>query len=220
MDSDTPTGFSGGHVDTFLKKIAADRDRELLAIAMELKQDLSLIRREAYAKSRHFFRQQASQAREQKQYSYQRSLSRARTAVRRKRWQLLLQLQAQVMAGVQKHLEQAWQDPQAQSAWCKYWLQAAIDHAKGAPLSITLGAGSLAATQTLIKTLTAKHPAPSIVSRSEGQTPGIIIEWNGTLLDGSLTRQLVQIEDFVFAELNTWLHRDQLNHDEEHHVHG
>lgn len=219
MDSDTPTGFSGGHVDTFLKKIATDRDRELQAIAIELKRDLSHIRREAYAESRHFFRQQASQAREQKQYSYQRSLSRARTAVRRRRWQLLSQLQEQVMAGVQKHLEQAWQDPQAQSAWCKYWLQAAIDHAKGAPLTITLGAGSLAATQTLVVMLATKDPTPSTVRRSEDQAPGIIIEWNGTLLDGSLAIQLVQIEDFVFAELNTWLHHDQVDH-EKHHGHG
>ncbi len=209
MENTAPKSLNGGHVDSFLEKIAADRDRELQAIVNQLKQELAHIRREAYAESRRFFRQQAGGAREQKQYGYQRRLSRARTAVRRKRWQLLGQLQVRVMAGVQERLEKAWQDPEAQRTWCEHWLRAAIGHAEGAPLSITLGASSLTATQTLIERLVAKHPAASTVTRTEGQAPGIIIEWDGTLLDGSLACQLAQAEDTVFTALNILLHSDQ-----------
>lgn len=209
MEDATSKGFSGGHVDTFLEKIATDRDRELQAIAGELQREIVHLRRAAYQESRRFFRQQAGQAREQQQYSYERRLSRARTVVRRQRWQLLLQLQARVMSGVQQRLEQAWREPQAQRTWCEHWLRAAIDHAEGAPLLISLGAGSLAATQTLIETLAAQYPAGSTVSRPAGRAPGIIIEWDGTLLDGSLAGQLAQAEETVFTALNLLLHDEQ-----------
>ncbi len=208
MEDTTSKGFSGGHVDTFLEKIATDRDRELQAIEGELKRELAHIRRVAYKQSRRFFRQQARQAREQQQYSRERRLSRARTALRRRRWQLLLQLQARLMTGVQQRLEKNWRDPQVQRSWCEHWLRTAIDHAEGAPLHISLGAGSLTATQALIETLLANYPAASSVTRPEGQAAGILIEWNGTLLDGSLAGQLARVEDFVFAKLNVLLHAD------------
>lgn len=209
MNSTTPTAFSGGDVDIFLEKITADREHELQTITTELKRKVGRIRREAYAESRHFFRQQASRAREQQQYIHERHISRARTAVRRRRWQLLQQLQARIMVSVQERLEKAWQDPQAQQTWCEYWLRAAIVHAEGAPLSISLGAGNLSTTQTLIETLVAKYPTPPAISRPENQMPGIVIEWDGARLDGSLASQLAQTEDTVFTALNALLHDDQ-----------
>jgi vacuolar-type H+-ATPase subunit E/Vma4 len=208
-----PAGDS--NAGEFVRKISEDRDRELAAIDAGLIRELKSVAKTARQASRRFHSEHAERARQSLQQEYDRRMSRARAAQRRKRWALLQETLDQAMWTASERLRQFWNEAERQADWCRHWVARAVEHAGGAPLVVRIGQGGLSATEADLRGLLSAYQGGYRLSMDDSIAEGVIVEWEDTLLDGRLTAQRERLADVIFAELTEWLHAEGLVTDEQ-----
>ncbi len=205
MDAHLPADFDPRQVALFLDRIARDRDIELREIAQQRDAEIARIRGDAHGESRRLFRQSAEQLRSRLALERNRYLARTRSDLRRQRWEVLAESQLRVLDAVSNRFRKAWEDPQRQWEWCRYWLQQALDRAGDKALRVSLGDDVSARTRANIDQAIGKHPAGASSIIDTRADPGICIEWGDYVMDGRLASQSAAITDSVLGRLSSLL---------------
>lgn len=206
MNARLPTDFDPQQVSLFLDKIAQDCDAELRDIATNRDAEIARIRGEAHAESRQLFRHSAEQLRTRLALERSRYLARARSDLRRQQWEILVESQQRVLEAVSDRYFQAWEDPDRQWEWCRYWLMLALERAGDSVLRIILGKGALESVSAKLEKEIRDCPADSSVIIDANSDPGICIEWGDYVLDGRLTSQSAAMTDAVLSRLSNLLY--------------
>ncbi len=208
MDSRLPTEFDPQQVSLFLDKIAQDYDAELRDIAANRDAGIARIRGDAYVESRRLFRYSAELLRTRLELERSRYLARVRSDLRRQRWEILVESQQRVLEAVSDRFFKAWEDPDRQWEWCRYWLAAALERAGDNALRIILGKAALESMRAKIEQKICDHPADTSVIVDPDSDSGICIEWGDYLMDGRLTSQSAAITDAVLSRLSNLLYEE------------
>jgi hypothetical protein len=195
-------------LSVFLDKIHGESDQQVSRIEAETEQQCTGLLRDAHQGGRRYFHEAADKARNGQELESQRQLSRVRARLRRERWQVLREIQADAMSGVEQALHASWQQPERQWAWCEYWLKRALAMAGDQALHVTLGQDGLPETGKRLKRLLKQHPAGGDFTLDADTQAGLLIEWGDELLDGRLLAQQPFLQDAIFHELTDWLHAD------------
>ncbi len=202
MDKDLPANFDPQQVSLFLDKIERDRDNELDEIARQRDAEMTHILGDARRESRRVFRQSAAQLRTRLALEQSRDLARLRADLRRRQWEILVAQQQNLLEAVSNRLLGAWQDPDRQWQWCRFWLDAALERAGNHPLEITLGQGASNDLQARLDTAVRGHAAGAAIRFDTSAEPGIRIEWGDYVMDGRLASQIASISDAVLTRLS------------------
>ncbi len=205
MDAHLPADFDPRQVALFLDKIAQDRDTELREIEQQRDADIARIRADAHSESRRLFRQSAEQLRARLALEKSRHLARVRSDLRRQRWEVLAESQQRVLEAVSDRFRKAWEDPQRQWEWCRYWMQLALERAGDEALRVSLGARASASARAQIEQMIRKQPAGAASIIETQADPGICIEWGDYVMDGRLASQSARITDAVLGRLSSLL---------------
>ena len=205
MDSQISAEFDPQQVSLFLDKIAEDCESELRDIAVNRDAEIARIRREAHAESRRLFRHGAEQLRSRLALERSRYLARVRSDLRRQQWEILVESQQRVLDAVSDRFCKAWENPDRQWEWCRYWLALALERAGDNTLRIILGKGVLENVRAGIENEVRDHPAGASVTIDTHADPGICIEWGDYMMDGRLTSQNSAITDAVLSRLSDLL---------------
>jgi flagellar biosynthesis/type III secretory pathway protein FliH len=206
MAAHLPVDFNPRQVSLFLEKIALDCDTELHDIAERRDAEIARIRGDAYAESRRLFRHSAEQLRTRLALERNRYLARVRSDLRRQQWEILVESQQHVLKAVSDRFWKAWEDPDRQWEWSRYWLEMARDLAGDNAIQITLGKGALESVRAKIeKTIRGYHTDTSVIIDPETD-PGICIEWGDCMMDGRLSSQTAEITDAVLSRLSDLLY--------------
>ena len=206
MDALLPDDFDQRQLAGFLDKIARDCDAELRAIAERRDAEIARISAAAHAESRRLFRQGAQQLRARLALQESRQLARLRSELRRRHWAILAESQQRAFEAVNERFRAAWQDPQRQWEWCRFWLRAALERAGAEPLRIALGRGAARQLAAKIDAETAGRAGDVTVLFEPEAMPGIRIEWGDYVMDGGLDSQVEATADTVLERLSELLH--------------
>jgi vacuolar-type H+-ATPase subunit E/Vma4 len=199
-EPEPPLEFDPKHVDAFLAKIRADRDRELAAIRRRVQAETTKIRREGHQAARRTARDMLAGVRERERREHDRFLYKVRTELVRERWSVLEDLRGQAQDAVRERFEAAWHDPEQQWVWCRHWIDAARELAGGAPLKIRLGQGVEPVAQKIEQRLESYPGGCSLHADAHGSA-GILVSWPDHCLDGTLTPQIDDATDEVMDRL-------------------
>lgn len=205
MNSHLPADFDPQQVSLFLDKIARDCDTELREIAANRDAGIARIRGDAHVESRRLFRHSAEQLRSRLALEQSRFLARVRSDLRRQQWEILVESQQRVLDAVTDRFRRAWEDPDRQWEWCRYWLALALERAGDNALRIILGKDALENVRARIEKEIGNHPAGASVIIDTDADSGICIEWGDYLMDGRLTSQNTAITDAVLSRLSDLL---------------
>ena len=134
-----PVDFDPRQVSLFLEKIEQDCDTELREIEEKRDAEIARIRGDAYAESRRLFRYSAEQLCTRLALERSRYLARVRSDLRRQQWEILVESQQNVLMAVSDRFWKAWEDPDRQWEWSRYWLELARERAGDNALQIILG---------------------------------------------------------------------------------
>lgn len=206
MDARLPDNFDAQQVSLFLDKIARECETELRQIACQRDDEIARIRGDAHAESRRLFRHGAAALRARLALERDRYLARVRSELRRRRWDILSESQQRVLEAVAARFSRAWEDPERQWEWCRYWLELALERAGDDALAVTLGQGALDSVRARIEARIGAHRAGASVTVDPDAAPGISIEWDDYVMDGRLGSQSAAITDAVLARLSGLLH--------------
>lgn len=206
MDAHLPADFDPQQVSLFLDKIAQDCDTELREIEANRDAEIARIRGDAHVESRRLFRHSAEQLRTRLALERSRYLARVHSDLRRQQWEVLVESQQRVLKAVSDRFRKAWENPDRQWEWCRYWLALALERAGDNALRIILGKGALENVRAEVEKETRAHPAGASVIIDTQADPGICIEWSDYLLDGRLASQNTAITDAVLSRLAELLH--------------
>jgi vacuolar-type H+-ATPase subunit E/Vma4 len=206
MAARLPVDFNPRQVSLFLEKIALDCDTELLDIAAKRDAEIARIRADAYAESRRLFRHSAEQLSARLALERSRYLARVRSDLRRQQWEILVESQQHVLEAVSDRFRKAWEDPDRQSEWSRYWLELARERAGDNAIRIILGKGALESVRAEIEKMTRDYPADTSVIIDPHADPGICIEWADCIMDGRLSSQTTAITDAVLRRLSDLLY--------------
>ena len=206
MAAQLPIDFNPRQVSLFLEKIALDCDTELRDIAQRRDAEIARIRGDAYAESRRLFRHSAEQLSTWLALERNRYLARVRSDLRRQQWEILVESQQQVLEAVSDRFGKAWEDPDRQWEWSRYWLELARERAGDNAIRITLGKGALESVRAKIEKMTRDYPADTSVIIDPDTDPGICIEWVDCMMDGRLSSQTAAITDAVLSRLSDLLY--------------
>ncbi len=198
--------FDPEHLQQFLREIERDREQQLAALRAEAAAENERLRRDACRESIEFHRQQAAAARERLRLERERTLARTRSELRRRRWALLFELQAQARARLEALFAQAWEADESQRQWCRYWLDVALREAPTAALEVRLGAGARADTVRSLQRVLDALPTPGRVHVDTGQAAGIVVSWEDRVLDARLCSHVSDLMASVVAELAALVH--------------
>jgi hypothetical protein len=191
-------------VAPFLERIRARTEQQISEIEQSLEDESARLRGAAWRRSRDLHRDQAQRARRNQQQERDRRLSRARSELRRRRWDLLRELQDEALWSIFETMRRNWRVPERQLAWCRHWLQLARQIAGATPIQLRLGGGASADTVEALQR--ALGESGGRVTVDEQLPAGILCEWSHLQLDGTLEAQRSQLEAQVFEELTHWLH--------------
>ena len=205
MDAHLPADFDPQQVSLFLDKIAQDCDTELREIAANRDTEIARISEDAHFESRRLFRHSAEQLRTRLALERSRYLARVRSDLRRQQWEVLVESQQRVLEAVSDRFRKAWENPDRQWEWCRYWLALALERAGDNALRIILGKGVLENVRAGIENEVRDHPAGASVTIDTHADPGICIEWGDYMMDGRLTSQNSAITDAVLSRLSDLL---------------
>ncbi len=200
--------FDTKHVREFLNKISRDREQEIRSLEDQAFAECERVRADAHETARNFFTQTVERVRLDRQLERERSLSRVRAELRRRRWEALKALQQRALDRVRERMAEAWRDADRQWSWCTFWLDVARHEAGPQPLRVVLGRGALEATrQRLMQTA---DPQSTVqVEMDPSQQPGLMICWQQYILDGTLDSLNAAITEAVLRELAAALHNDR-----------
>ena len=199
--TEPPINFDPQQAAPFLEKIARERDGELARIARDRDMRVARILSEAHSESRHLFRRSVEEYRGRLQQEEDRYLARVRSELRRQRWKILKATQDRAIEAIWQRFLQAWNDPDEQWVWCRYWLRQALDRAGDMPLTVVCGAGTHATTRQRLDGEAALHAAGGQVRMDAEGEPGLMIEWGDYTLDGRLRSQCPKIADMVLCRV-------------------
>ena len=205
MDSRLPADFDPQQVSLFLDKVAQDCDTELREIAANRDAGIARISGDANAESRRLFRHSVEQLRTRLVLEQNRYLARVRSDLRRQQWEILTESQQRVLEAVSDRFLKAWEDPQGQWQWCRYWLALALERAGDNALRVILGNGALEKVRASIEKKISDHAAGASVIIDTQADPGICIEWGDYMMDGRLASQNTAITDAVLSRLSDML---------------
>lgn len=205
MDERSPADFDLQQVSLFLDKVAEDCDTELREIAANRDAEIARIRGDAHVESRHLFRHSAEQLRTRLVLEQSRYLARVRSDLRRQQWEILTESQQRVLEAVSDRFRKAWEDPEGQWQWCRYWLALALERAGDNAIRVILGNDALENVRASIEEMIGDHPASATVIIDSQADPGICIEWGDYLMDGRLASQNTAITDAVLSRLSDLL---------------
>ncbi|MGI9262148.1 MAG: hypothetical protein ACR2QR_08935 [Woeseiaceae bacterium] len=206
MAAGLPVDFDPQQVSLFLDKIALDCDTELREIAEKRDAEIARIRGDAYAESRRLFRHSAEQLSTRLELEQSRYLARVRSDLRRQQWEILVESQQHVLKAVSDRFCKAWEDPDRQLEWCRFWLELARERAGDNAIQVTLGKGALESVRAKIEKTTHHYPADTSVIIDPDTDPGICIEWVDCMMDGRLSSQTAEITDAVLSRLSDLLY--------------
>jgi hypothetical protein len=201
-----PTDFDPRQVSLFLEKIALDCDTELRDLAEKRDAEIARIRGDAYAESRRLFRHGAEQLCTRLTLERSRYLARVRSDLRRQQWEILVESQQHVLKAVSDRFWKAWEDPDRQWEWSRYWLESARERAGDNAIRITLGKGALESVRAKIEKTIRDYPVDTSVIIDPDTDPGICIEWGDCMMDGRLASQTAAITDAVLSRLSDLLY--------------
>lgn len=193
----------------FIEKIERDRDRMLETIANETRAEVSQIYEQAYRSAREFHRVSSEQTRNLCDREADRHLARVFARLRRESWRALRRLQTTALAVIQARMNTMYADPDRQWAWCRHWLQAALNEAGDQALSIVLGRGLKTEVKSRLEDSLRGHAGSWTVTADETIGCGITIAWGDELIDGRLEAQQPYLADQVFKRLADELHIKQ-----------
>ena len=206
MAAQLPIDFNPRQVSLFLEKIALDCDTELRDIAQRRDAEIARIRGDAYAESRRLFRHSAEQLSTRLSQEQSRYLARVRSDLRRQQWEILVESQQHVLKAVSDRFWMAWEVPDRQWEWSRYWLELARERAGDNAIRITLGKGALESVRAKIEKTIRDYPADTSVIIDPNTDPGICIEWGDCMMDGRLASQTAEITDAVLSRLSDLLY--------------
>jgi len=206
MAAGLPVDFDPRQVSLFLEKIALDCDTELRDIAEKRDAEIARIRGDAYAESRRLFRHSAEQLSTRLALEQSRYLARVRSDLRRQQWEILVKSQQRVLKAVSDRFWKAWEDPNRQLEWCRFWLELARERAGDNAIQVTLGKGALESVRAKIGKMIRDYPADTSVIIDPDTDPGICIEWGDCMMDGRLASQTAEITDAVLSRLSDLLY--------------
>lgn len=205
MDSRLPADFDPQQVSLFLDKVAQDCDTELREIAANRDAEIAGVLGDAHVESRRLFRHSAEQLRSRLVLEQSRYLARVRSDLRRQQWEILTESQQRVLEAVSDRFRKAWEDPEGQWEWCRYWLALARERAGDNALRVILGQGALENVRASIEKKISDHAAGASVIIDTQADPGICIEWSDYMMDGRLASQNTAITDAVLSRLSDML---------------
>ena len=205
MDAQLPVDFDPRQVSLFLDKIGQDCDNELLEITAKRDAEIAHIRGEAHIESRRLFRHSAELLRTRLALERSRYLARVRSDLRRQRWVILVESQQRVIKAVADRFREAWQDPDRQWKWCRYWLVMARERTGDNEIRVILGNGGLESVRARIEKELTDYPAGVSVIIDTQADSGICIEWGDYVMDGRLASQNTAITDAVLSRLTDLL---------------
>jgi len=205
MDEHLPADFDPQQVSLFLDKVAQDCDAELREIAANRDAEIAGVRGDAHVESRRLFRHSAEQLRTRLVLEQSRYLARVRSDLRRQQWEILTESQQRVLEAVSDRFRKAWEDPEGQWEWCRYWLAFALERAGDNALRVILGQGALENVRASIEKKISDHAAGATVIIDTHADPGICIEWSDYMMDGRLASQNTAITDAVLSRLSDLL---------------
>jgi hypothetical protein len=198
--------FDPRQVSLFLEKIALDCDTELRDIAEKRDTEIARIRGDAHVESRRLFRHSAEQLCTRLALERSRYLARVRSDLRRQQWEILVASQQRVLKAVSDRFWNAWQDPERQWEWSRYWMELARERAGDNTTQITLGKGALESVRAKIEKTIRDYPGDTSVIIDQNADPGICIEWGDYIMDGRLASQSAAITDAVLSRLSDLLY--------------
>lgn len=201
-----PVDFDPRQVSLFLEKIALDCDTELRDIAENRDAEIARIRADAHAESRRLFRHSAEQLSARLALERSRYLARVRSDLRRQQWEILVESQQRVLEAVSDRLRKAWEDPERQWEWSRYWLELVRARVGDNAIRITLGRGAFESVRAKIEKTIRDYPADTSVIIDPDTDPGICIEWGDCMMDGRLASQTAEITDAVLGRLSDLLY--------------
>ncbi|MEA3291697.1 MAG: hypothetical protein U9Q71_05260 [Pseudomonadota bacterium] len=192
----------------FLRRIQADRDRRLVEIQHREAAERKRLRGLGYAKSLELQREVANRLRREQTQNRERHMSRARAEIRRRRWRELAALQNMIAESVQQRMQEAWRQPAAQWAWCRFWLEAAHQRAGESLLHIRLSRDVDEAVRLQVEEWLAGR---GVAARLELdlETPGLRIRWSNFELDGTLAAQQPHFSDAALQRLAPLMPREE-----------
>lgn len=196
----SPLSFDPQHVATFLAKIDRDRQAKEAQIAHERDLSVARILADAHAESRRVFRRNAAEARARRESQTARVLARVRSDLLRERWNILVATQQRALEAIWREFLAAWQDPQQQLHWCRYWLREGVRRAAGEPMRVRCGPDILPATMELLRSELASQDGDAI-HVDEHTEPGILVEWGDYILDGRLRSLCPAMAQAVLARV-------------------
>lgn len=203
-----PVRFETEQLPEFLEHIARQEAQELERMRREHESAARSVRTEARRRSRQYHRRVSESTRARLETEHLRRLSRARSGMRRRRWQLLQDLRRRAHDRVWKLLLERWRRPERQQSWCRYWLEQCEKLQGGEPLEVRLSGDVHAATVEAVRRWAADAGSSVNVLVDESLGEGILIEVGERSLDGRLETQLERLLASIHRELAGWLHDD------------
>ncbi|MDH3452906.1 MAG: hypothetical protein OEN20_10820 [Gammaproteobacteria bacterium] len=208
MSADFPIEYNPRHVETFLEKIARNRDRELQQIDQQVHAEVSKIRQQAHTEARQLARRVIRETRERERRQRDRYLYKLRSELTRERWGMLKQIHERVLRDVRARFARAWADQDRQSDWCRLWIESARSMAAANDLHIYCGAGTSDAVVEKMRHWLSDYPGRCEWHVDTARPPGLLVEWTDHHLDGSLDRQCEMVVEAVLNRVAEMLDID------------
>lgn len=207
-DQRRPVRFETEQLPEFLDHIARKEAEELDRLRQEYGAATRQVRTEARRQSRRYHRRISEQTRARLESEHARRVSGTRNELRRRRWDTLRELRARASDKLWELLMARWGDPDAQLAWCRYWLQQCERLDSDAAIEIRVSSDVHESTLEALRQWAGRCDPPAEVAVAEDMGEGIRIHVGARSIDGLLRTQLDHLLESIHHELAGWLHDD------------
>lgn len=200
--------FETEQLPAFLDHIARNEAEELARLRRKYETAARAVRTEARRRSRLYHRRISEETRARIEMESKRSLSRTRNQIRRRLWETLQALRDRAQVKIVKLLEEYWQHPDRQLAWCRYWLDHCEKFGDRGEIRIRLSDDVRESTIEAIRDKAAEDGHDARIKVDESLEKGILIQQGERSIDGLLQSQLEHVLKPVVRELSVWLHSE------------
>jgi len=207
-DQRRPVRFETEQLPEFLDHIARQEAGELERLRREYGAAARQVRAEARRQSRGYHRRISEQTRARLESEHARRVSGTRNELRRRRWDTLRELRARASDKLWGMLKKRWKDPDAQLAWCRYWLRQCERLDGGAAIEIRLSSDVHESTLQALEQWAGRCQPPAEVVVADDMGEGIMVQVGERSIDGLLRTQLDHLLESIHHELAGWLHDD------------
>jgi len=202
--------FESEQLPEFLEHIARMEAEEIEKLRKEYRDAARQVRTEARRRSRKYHRRVCEEIRARLESDRARRLARTQSELRRRRWEMLRELEQTARGKIREELRSRWNDSSRQASWCRYWLRQCRHLDAGSETRILLGRDVHSATLQMVRDWIGESGRTAEVEVDESLGEGIVIHQGELTIDGLLETQVEPLLEKVHHDIAGWLHEGDI----------